>query len=70
MDLQQPSQAVRKSITANMLAAYYSRGCDSKQMFAGLSIAREESFAKHLNQYEVIHLTCSGAVWTREGRSM
>ena len=44
-----------KSITANMLAAYYSRGCDSKQMFAGLSIAREESFAKHLNQYDVIH---------------
>ena len=27
-----------KSITANMLTAYYSRGCNSEEMFAGLEI--------------------------------
>ena len=27
-----------KSVTANMLAAYYSKGCDSKGMFAALEI--------------------------------
>ena len=27
-----------KSITANMLTAYYSKGCSSKEMFSGLEI--------------------------------
>lgn len=45
-----------KSIAANMLAAYYSRGCDSAQLFAGLEIAKEESFSKHLNKYDTIFL--------------
>lgn len=27
-----------KSITANMLTAYYSKGCDSEAMFSGLAI--------------------------------
>ena len=45
-----------KSITANMLTAYYSRGCDSEEMFAGLRISKHPDFKKHLNQYDVIHL--------------
>lgn len=45
-----------KSVTADMLAAYYSRGCDSKQMFEKLLISKDESFEKHLNAYDVIHL--------------
>lgn len=44
-----------KSITANMLTAYYSRGCDSERMFDGLEISKSDTFKKHLNQYEVIH---------------
>ena len=44
-----------KSVTANMLTAYYSRGCQSEEMFDGLEISRKPSFRKHLNQYEVIH---------------
>lgn len=44
-----------KSITANMLAAYYSRGCDSRDMFADLKIGGMDSFEKYLNQYDVIH---------------
>ena len=45
-----------KSITADMLVAYYSRGCDSLQMFSGLKISQAESFRKNLNQYDLIHL--------------
>lgn len=45
-----------KSVTADMLTAYYGKGCDSSQMFCGLSIGRDDSFWKHLNQYDVIHL--------------
>lgn len=45
-----------KSITANMLTAYYSRGCNSEEMFAGLEISESADFKKHLNQYDVIHL--------------
>ena len=29
-----------KSITANMLTAYYSKGCDSQDLFSGLKLAR------------------------------
>lgn len=45
-----------KSIAANMLTAYYSSGCDSKEMFSRLKIANSESFEKHLNKYNVIRL--------------
>lgn len=45
-----------KSMAANMLTAYYSRGCDSRELFSGLKISQSESFGKHLNRYNVIHL--------------
>ena len=45
-----------KSITANMLTAYYSKGCDSEEMFSALDISRESDFKTHLNKYDVIHL--------------
>ncbi len=43
-----------KSITANMLTAYYSRGCDSRELFAPYRISQAECFEKHLNKYNVI----------------
>nr|WP_296461152.1 AAA family ATPase [uncultured Acetatifactor sp.] len=43
-----------KSMAANMLAAYYSRGCDSSRLFSGLAIEGEESFLVHLNRHNVI----------------
>ncbi len=45
-----------KSITARMIAAYYSRGCDSAELFGGCKIASAEDFRQHLNQYCVIQL--------------
>ena len=45
-----------KSYAANMLAAYYSKGADSEQMFSGLRISKDADFKKHLNKYDVIHI--------------
>lgn len=45
-----------KSITADMLTAYYSKGCDSKELFHDLQIEKNADFERHLNQYDVIHL--------------
>ena len=43
-----------KSYAANMLAAYYSKGTDSEQMFSGLRISKDADFKKHLNKYDVL----------------
>ncbi len=45
-----------KSMTLEMLAAYYSCGCNSRELFAGFKIAQHKDFEKHLNQYDVIYL--------------
>ncbi len=45
-----------KSVTAQMLTAYYGKGCDSGGQFDSLSIAGDEAYQKHLNQYNVIFL--------------
>lgn len=43
-----------KSIAANMITAYYSRGCDARQLFSKFEIAKGDEFEKHLNQYNTI----------------
>lgn len=45
-----------KSMALKMLAAYYSRGCDSADLFHGFAIQKDASFKEHLNQYDVIYL--------------
>lgn len=48
-----------KSQAATMLKAYYSRGCDSEELFSGFEISKSSDFRKHLNQYNVIHFDVS-----------
>lgn len=45
-----------KSMNLSMLAAYYSKGCNSQELFDGLSIAQNEHYKEHLNQYNVIYI--------------
>ncbi len=45
-----------KSMALEMLAAYYSRGCESGALFAGLKITQDADFQEYLNQYDVIYL--------------
>ena len=51
-----------KSMAANMLTAYYSRGCDSEELFRDLEISGTPDFEKHLNKYDVIRLDVSNFV--------
>ncbi len=49
-----------KSYAANMLEAYYDCSCDSHALFDGLEISKDESYEKHLNQYNVLYLDIAG----------
>ncbi len=59
-----------KSMALRMLAAYYSCGCDSKQMFTGLKIESIPSFAAHLNRYNVILLNMQHFLIRAKGQSL
>ena len=45
-----------KTIAQNMLAAYYSKGCDSRDMFENLKIGSSDDFGKNLNSLNVIKI--------------
>lgn len=48
-----------KSQAAAMINAYYSRGCNSREMFSKFTISKSLDFEKHLNRYNVIQLDIS-----------
>ena len=48
-----------KTINAIMLAAYYTKGYDSHQLFDSLKISQTENYEKHLNQHNVIFIDLS-----------
>ncbi len=45
-----------KSHAAGMIDAYYSRGCDSAELFEDTKLAGDADYKKHMNKYNVIHL--------------
>ena len=45
-----------KSVNLGMLAAYYSKGCDSRELFEGLAVSKDDNYLNHLNRYNVIYL--------------
>ncbi len=48
-----------KTMALSMLNAYYSKGCDSRELFANLKISHDSSFEKHLNKHNVIWVDVS-----------
>ncbi len=53
-----------KTMAGNMIAAYYSKNCDSREIFSGLKIANDPSFEKYLNKFNVIQLDINGLLST------
>ena len=51
-----------KTVDADMLVAYYSKGCDSHDLFDSLKIAQSDHYTEHLNQYNVIHINMQNFV--------
>ena len=45
-----------KTIAGNMLAAYYSKGCDSAELFAPYKISTSPVFGQKLNKFNVIQI--------------
>ena len=59
-----------KTMAANMIAAYYSKGCDSHDAFKGLNIESDPSFEEHINKYNVLKIDCGGIYYNKiKGRS-
>ena len=56
-----------KSITADMLTAYYSKGCDSRKLFSTLEISKDASYEQNLNRYDVIHFDVQWCCMDAEG---
>ena len=57
-----------KTMAANMIAAYYSKGCDSHGLFSDLKISKDSSYEENINKYAVIQLDMNDVV-TRKGTS-
>ena len=55
-----------KTMAANMIAAYYTKGCDSHEIFSDLKISKDPSFEGNINKYTVIILDMND-VLTRKG---
>lgn len=46
-----------KTVMANMIASFFSRAFDSKDIFHGLKIAQSINYEKYINQFPVIHIS-------------
>ncbi|MEE0997335.1 MAG: AAA family ATPase, partial [Paludibacteraceae bacterium] len=49
-----------KSMAGNMISAYYSKGCDTREVFCQMKLGQEPSFDKYLNKFNVIKLDLNG----------
>ena len=45
-----------KSLNLGMLAAFYSKGCNSHELFDNLAISGDKAYEEHINRYNVIYL--------------
>ena len=59
------SRRFGKTMAGNMLSAYFSKGCDSRELFSNLKIAKDPSFEKYLNKLNVIKLDVNAVLSNR-----
>ena len=53
-----------KTIAANMLCAYYSKGCDSREIFKNLKISKADNYEKYRNKLNFIKIDVAGEYQT------
>lgn len=58
-----------KTIAQNMIAAYYSKGCDSRELFSDKEIAHVDGYEKNLNRFNVIQVDLNGEYETAEDKN-
>ncbi|MBQ1969745.1 MAG: AAA family ATPase, partial [Paludibacteraceae bacterium] len=49
-----------KSMAGNMISAYYSKGCDTREVFSQMKLGQEPNYDKYLNKFNVIKLDLNG----------
>ena len=49
-----------KSMAGNMISAYYSKGCNSRELFDKLKLAQDPSYERYLNKLNVIKFDLNG----------
>ena len=49
-----------KTMIGNLMKAYFSKGCDSKEIFSKLKIANEPCFKENLNKFNVLSIDLGG----------
>ncbi len=58
-----------KTMALSMLNAYYSKGCDSKDIFDKLSVAKDPSYLEHLNKHNVIWIDMTSLYTSLDDKS-
>lgn len=46
-----------KTVMANLIVSFFSKGCDSSDVFAQLSVSKNIAYRQHINKYNVIHIS-------------
>ncbi len=49
-----------KSMAGNMISAYYSKGCDTREVFSRMKLGQTSDYDKYLNKFNVIKLDLNG----------
>ena len=58
-----------KTTVRDLMVAFFSKGCDSREMFSNLKIAQEPCFEKNLNKFNVIAVDFGAIYNTVENRN-
>ena len=58
-----------KSVVGKMMVAYFSKGCDSREMFSNLKIAGDPCFEENLNKFNVIAIDLGALYNASENRN-
>jgi hypothetical protein len=46
-----------KTVTANMIASFFSKGCDAEDLFQNLAIANTAGYKDYQNKYSLVHIS-------------
>ncbi len=58
-----------KSMIGNLMKAYFSKWCDSREIFSNLKIANEPCFEENLNKFNVLHIDLGGFFSSSENKN-
>ena len=58
-----------KTMIGNLMKAYFSKGCDSKEIFSNLKIANDPCFGENLNKFNVLSIDLGGFFSSSKNRN-